>query len=98
VGWIWERVPGARVEAAGEPGEELEVTITVRYPSHELTWADRAAVGTDGLARLRVPYATTEPNGDGRAVAAEWRIGDRSGVLPISAAAVFGVGSVRGGS
>jgi asparagine N-glycosylation enzyme membrane subunit Stt3 len=97
VGWIWEHVPGATVEAAGDPGEELGVEITVRYPNHVLVWEDRAAVASNGVATLRVPYATVEPNGDGRVEAAAWTIGDRGGPLPISTAAVFGVGRVRVG-
>jgi asparagine N-glycosylation enzyme membrane subunit Stt3 len=97
VGWIWERVPGARVEARGEPGEELSVEIRVRYPHYELVWADREAVAADGVARMRVPYATVEPNGDGRVDTASWRIGGREGPLLVSTAAVFGIGTVRVG-
>jgi asparagine N-glycosylation enzyme membrane subunit Stt3 len=97
VGWIWERVPGARIEARGEPGQELAVEIRVRYPHHELVWADHVAVAADGVARMRVPYATIDPNGDGRAESASWTIGDRRGPLPIATAAVFGVGAVRVG-
>ena len=83
------------MEASGDAGEALSVEITVRYPWHTLVWADRVTAGDDGIARIRVPYATLEPNGDGRVVAATWRFGDREGPLPISTAAVFGVGVVR---
>jgi hypothetical protein len=97
VGWIWESVPGATVEAQGAPGEELEVEILVRYPHYELVWKDHVAAGADAVARMRVPYATVEPNGDGVVESAAWRIGGREGGLAISTAAVFGVGTVRVG-
>lgn len=62
--WVWERVAGARVEALGQPGETLEVALSVSQPGGaQLEWRDRAIVGADGVARLVVPYATDATNG-----------------------------------
>ena len=66
-GWIFERVPGARLELAAEPGSEVRVTLAVRYPgvARVLSWRRAVRAGPDGVARLRVPYATDSANGDG---------------------------------
>jgi asparagine N-glycosylation enzyme membrane subunit Stt3 len=90
-GWLWQRVPGARVEARADPGAELEVQIAVEYPraQHRLVWTDRARADAEGVARLRVPYATAGPNGQGRATSAQWSIGGRSGALEIGERAVL---------
>jgi len=90
-GFLWERVAGARVEVRAEPESELEVRIVVDYPraGHRLVWEHRARAGADGVARLRVPYATTEPNGLGRAVESSWSIAGRSGSLALSGQAVL---------
>jgi hypothetical protein len=100
-GWVWERMEGARLEASGAPGERLEVAVTVRYPAgrHEIVWTGSAPVGEDGVARVRVPYATDAPNGDGRAAGpAHWRIGGREGEVVVPEAAVSGGKTVRTGS
>jgi hypothetical protein len=95
LGWVWERVPGAVVEARGAPGDTLSVTMRIRYPAgrYEMTWPHSAVCGADGLARLRVPYATDAPNGDGIVVSATWRLGDREGVLDVPESRVL-----RGGA
>lgn len=64
VGWIWERVPGARVELMGTPGERAQVSIELSCNGERWTWLGSATVGPDRSARLRVPYATDAPNGD----------------------------------
>lgn len=66
-GWIWERVPGARVEIAGAPREELEVSLELDYPGRPrpLLWSRTVRCDEQGTARLRVPYATDAPSGDG---------------------------------
>lgn len=89
--WVWERVAGAVVEAHGTPGDELALSLTIRYAlaGREVAWVDRARAGDDGVARLRVPYATDVPNGDGRADgAAAWTFGRRTGTLEIPERAV----------
>jgi hypothetical protein len=66
-GWIWERVSGARVELSGEPGATLEVALELDYPGRprSLVWSRTVRCDERGTARLRVPYATDAPNGDG---------------------------------
>jgi asparagine N-glycosylation enzyme membrane subunit Stt3 len=91
LGWIWEHVPGAILEARGEPGSELRVELQVRYEAsdYELTWSGTAHADATGFARLRVPYATDAPNGDGVAIApAWWSFGGERGELAIPEAAV----------
>lgn len=66
MGWIWEVVPGALVEASGTPGERLLLQIPLAWNGgrERLVYTDHAVVGADGIARLRVPYATDTSNGD----------------------------------
>lgn len=90
-GWVWERVPGATVEATGAPGDVLELQVVVRYPlaQHEIVWTRSAVAGADGVARLRVPYGTDAANGDGQPVGpARWRMAGREGELVIPMDAV----------
>ena len=97
-GWIWERVPGARLQARGAPGERLEVHFDVTYPAanRKLLWTAETTAGPDGVATLRVPYATDANNGDGVPdPEAQWTFGDRSGVAVIPEAAVFAGGTVE---
>ncbi len=90
--FLWERVPGARLEARGRPDEVLTVQIRVRFAKAKrgLTWKDSASADASGVARLRVPYATQGPNGDGwvPAGAATWSFGGREGPLVLSESAV----------
>jgi hypothetical protein len=85
-GWIWERVPGARVEVSGEPGARFELRFTVDFPDaqHRLEWVGKAVLAADGRASLRVPYGMDH--------AARWHLvwssGNRSGELVVSEAAV----------
>ena len=91
MGWIWEHVEGAVLEAQATTGLALEVQLEVTFPDSglRLLYSDRAVAGADGVARLRVPYATDAPNGDGRvAPGAAWRVDGRSGPLRIPEAAV----------
>ncbi len=93
-GWIWERVPGAWIEVRGEPRALLVVRFDLAYPTSErrLLWLGQARAGDDGLARVRVPYCTDAPNGDGVVVAGEvaWELGELSGTLAIPERAVLG--------
>lgn len=91
-GWIWERVPGATLEARGESGDTLSVSLDVEFASSNarLKWVGNARVpeGTDRV-RLRVPYCTDGTNGDARAVGeAQWSLGERSGTVAIPQATV----------
>jgi Archaeal glycosylation protein B long peripheral domain/AglB core domain len=93
VGLLWEHVPGATVEAHGAPGDELRLALPVSYARarYTLTWTGSAIADSTGVARLRVPYATDQPNGEGVADGpAQWRFGTRTGEVTIPAAAVLG--------
>jgi asparagine N-glycosylation enzyme membrane subunit Stt3 len=105
-GWVWERVRGAVLEASGDPGTELRVRIEVGYAAgrHELVWTRTAVADAEGMARIRVPYATESPNGDGVAAGpARWRFGGREGTIAIPERAViegevFRIGRSPGGT
>lgn len=97
-GALWERVPGARVVASGLSGEVLEVELTLVYPGRDepLLFRGAATVGADGLATVRVPYATDRPNGEGVArTQLVWRIGTASGELDVPEKAVLAGSSLR---
>lgn len=97
-GWVWEHVPGAALEVEGAPGDTLQVALHVRFDAarYELDWVRSARAGADGVARVRVPYATDAPNGDGAAAgAAAWRMGAREGTVAVPARAVEDGGTVR---
>jgi len=97
-GWVWEHVPGAVVEGHGAPGDTLAVELTVHYaPARwDLPWSRSAVCGTDGVARVRVPYATDGPNGDGLAKGpARWRLGRRAGDVTIPEQDVMKRGVIR---
>ena len=97
MGWVWERVAGARVRARAAPGTPLRVRIDLRYGPAELPqhFEARAVAGADGIASLRVPYGTTAPNGDGRVHGrASYTLGVRSGELVVPMGAVLEGGEV----
>ena len=84
--WVWERVAGVTLEARVPSGTVLRVAFDVAYPEVEyrLRFERSATAGADGIARLRVPYATVEANGDGRVRGeARWELGGRSGPLEL---------------
>lgn len=95
--FVWQRVAGARVSASGRAGERLELELELAFEraQYALTWRASAAIGGDGLARLRVPYATDASNGDARVVRASWRLGERGGTLTLPGRAVLEGGAVR---
>jgi asparagine N-glycosylation enzyme membrane subunit Stt3 len=88
--WLWERVPGARVEARGTPGDRLRVELELELPRarRRFTWWGEATVDGSGLASLRVPYATDSPTADLRMRAARWRLGGEQRALVVPEAAV----------
>jgi asparagine N-glycosylation enzyme membrane subunit Stt3 len=57
---LFERVEGARVAVRGaEPFEPVAVYVElVTNQRRRLSWSARATAGADGVASLRVPYAT----------------------------------------
>lgn len=86
---LFELVPGALVEARGEPGTPMAVEVTVRTDlGRRFPWRVETVVGKDGVGLLRVPYATdagtpTRPEG-----AARVTLGERTVEIPIPDAAV----------
>ncbi|MCE9593197.1 MAG: hypothetical protein K8S98_03290 [Planctomycetes bacterium] len=98
VGSIWECVRGANVEANGPPQKRFEVTLELDYPGRDfpLVFRTSATVDEHGVARVRVPYATDRPNGDGVARGAlKWRIGSESGEVAIPESAVLAGSTLR---
>ena len=101
--WIWELVPGATLIADGAPGEVLEASVELRYgpAARRVSWSARASADADGVARLRVPYATSArgegaPNGAGRVAGApRWTMGGRSGPLVVPEELVLTGGTIR---
>ena len=56
---LFEIVPGAELEAHAPPGTSIVAEVLVRTPTGRLfTWRSASVAGDDGVARLRVPYAT----------------------------------------
>jgi asparagine N-glycosylation enzyme membrane subunit Stt3 len=85
-GFLWQHVAGARVEAHGSPGDELRVALRVsfREAGYQLVFQRRALAGDDGIARIRVPYATLSANGEGIVGESRWNFGPASGALAIA--------------
>ena len=103
IGTVWERVPGAIVEARGAVGDRLQIGLLVHYPSvdYRLVWSNEAVAGADGVARVRVPYATDAANGEGVAAGpAIWRFGGREGevAIPENVVQERGVVRIEGGA
>jgi asparagine N-glycosylation enzyme membrane subunit Stt3 len=88
---VWERVRGAVVEARGAVGDELRVELDLVFPTADksLRWRGAARVADDGVARVRMPYATdgesTEARPRGRA---RFAIGARRGEFEVREADV----------
>ncbi len=92
VGWVWEHVPGATLEAHGTPGTVFQIRFSVRYEKagHTLEYEDSVMLGTDGTGRLRVPYTTEGPNGDGMIIGRpQWFLGSSGHPLVIPKRAVL---------
>lgn len=92
VGWVFEVVPGARIEARGEPGDVLEVRVELRVAGGEsATFLAEGAADATGWARVRVPYATDAPAGEVEARGpARWRMGPTHGEVAVPERAVLG--------
>jgi asparagine N-glycosylation enzyme membrane subunit Stt3 len=89
--WIWERVPGARIEAYTTPGTTLRIWFEIEFPRAQrlVKWRGLAVVGEDGHAEVRVPYATSGTTWEGRVRRAHWRLGSFDGTLQVDEAAVW---------
>jgi len=96
VAFVWEHVPGARVEVHGPRDTEVELEIKLEFAAsgYRVPWRANARIGDDGRATFHVPYAT-DSNGDARLVRASWRIGAERGALAIPEAIVLQGGSVH---
>ena len=55
---LFEIVAGALLEHRGRPGGELRAEVEIRTPGRQFVYAARAVADGEGVARLRVPYAT----------------------------------------
>jgi len=90
VGFVWERVAGAALEIHAAPNELVEAVVFVDYASsgYGIAWRRSARADSNGVARIRCPYASDEPNGDGVVRSAEWKVGDRRGAFAAPASAV----------
>jgi hypothetical protein len=56
---LFEIVPGALLEVQGRPGTPVLASLEIGTPSgRRFAYTAQASVAADGLARLRVPYAT----------------------------------------
>ena len=91
--WVYEHVQGALLEAEGEPGEILRVSLTLRLDGQAFEWSAQALVGEDGRAGLRIPYST-DPGEDGPRAEqpARWSVGkalERTGVVEVPVEAVL---------
>lgn len=100
LGYLWEHVPGARVEVAGTAGEEVELALDLDCDhddvSYSLRWIRHATVEDDGFARIRIPYATDAPNGDLRSLGrARWKHASGSGTLEVPESAVLTGAKIR---
>ncbi len=61
---LYEFVRGAELEGRAPPGAEVSVELALATAGgREFAWGSRTRAGTDGVYRLRVPYATREANG-----------------------------------
>jgi len=94
VGAVFESVVGARVIAHGSPGEVLRGSLRLGFPdvARERVWRASAIAGADGVAELRVPYATTlsSETGAGQVDVGllSWSMGAGRGELRVSEGAV----------
>ncbi len=92
---LWERVPGARVTHASTGPLEIEIDLAwgPDRSRPDFQFVRRAMPGPDGVARIRVPYATKPrqqpmPAGQVRVLAARWRSAVGSGALLIPEPAI----------
>jgi dolichyl-phosphooligosaccharide-protein glycotransferase len=82
---LFEIVPGAVLEVRAPPGSGVTAEVEIATPTgRRFTYPARTQAGADGVARLRVPYAT-----DGRTpvhTTGPWRVhaGGQTELVPVS--------------
>jgi asparagine N-glycosylation enzyme membrane subunit Stt3 len=83
---LFERVEGAVLEVRAAEGEEVIVTLRLASPSgRRIDYETRAIAGADGVARLRVPYATGPPrNEDAVAPEGPYRVRSEGGIRAVT--------------
>jgi hypothetical protein len=97
VGRIFERVPGAILDAHVEPGTVLRIEVEIAFEAAGERWTHvgTAVADAEGRVRLRVPYATDVGTGDGRPTGPlRWTLGDRSGDLDVPETSVRSGGTL----
>ncbi|MDP6940822.1 MAG: hypothetical protein QGH51_02240 [Planctomycetota bacterium] len=84
-GYIWERVSGAQLVVAAEPGTPVTAQMRISYKSsgYAFEWSSSALADKNGLARVRVPYSTEASMGDASSSNAVLRIGEKSQTLQV---------------
>lgn len=87
---LFEIVAGAVLEVRGAPGSEVQSTVALRSPvGRRFTHRARTRVSEEGVAHLRVPYAT-EPTTPVRAEGPyRVRVGERELDVPVREADVL---------
>ena len=88
---LFEIVEGARLQLVGHPGEEVVAEVTIRTPQdRSFVYRARAEVGSDGVARMRLPYATDGATPAAAITPYRVRVGEREVSLEIPEDAVVG--------
>ncbi|MDP7245342.1 MAG: hypothetical protein QF389_02015 [Planctomycetota bacterium] len=84
-GFVWERVPGAQLEVRAGPGTPVTAQMRIDYQKsgYAFEWSQSVRAGADGIARIRVPYATDTQMGDAVSSKAVLRVGEKSQVLQV---------------
>lgn len=57
-GFVYERVAGAWIEAHGHAGARLDITLPLKAGEHAFRYSKSAVADANGVARVRIPYAT----------------------------------------
>lgn len=87
---LFERVEGVRVEARPGPGGALHAALDLVTPGgRRFTWRAAARAGADGVARLRLPYATDGATPTKAAGPYRIEVGGRSSSLSLAEAQVL---------
>jgi hypothetical protein len=74
---LFERVAGAVIEVRADAGTAVEAALALHSPfGREFRYVARAVAGTDGVARLRVPYASDAKTPVAAREPWELRVGD----------------------
>lgn len=95
--FVWERVPGAKLQWRGASGARLEVQLALdfREAGYGIQWRAEALADAQGLARVVCPYPTEAGLGQGVVRDATWSCGAERGALRIPLSAVRAGASVQ---